>query len=47
MFAKLAHQKGYCRIYFWNERPRKIRDIKFLVLLKVAGIRKSILLHEK
>ena len=33
IFAKLAHQKGYCS-YFWNERPRKIRDKKYFILLK-------------
>ena len=44
--ARLAHWKGYCS-YFWNEKPRKIRDIKFFILLKFAEIWKSISLDEK
>ena len=45
MLAKLANQKGYCS-YFSNERLRKIRDIKYFILLKFAEIRKYISLHE-
>ena len=46
-FCKIGSLEGLLRGYFWNERPRKIRDIKFFILLKVVGIRKSISLDPR